>query len=62
MPELPEVEVTRASLAPRLLGAEIRQVRVGKPLTMFRGVLTGVPEYRGDESPLFGGSDDGGRA
>ena len=32
MPELPEVEVTRASLAHRLFGAVIQQVRVGKPL------------------------------
>ena len=32
MPELPEVEVTRLSLAERLRGAEIRAVRLGKPL------------------------------
>ena len=32
MPELPEVEVTRASLADRLLGARVRSVRLGKPL------------------------------
>ena len=32
MPELPEVEVTRASLAHRLSGAVILQVRMGKPL------------------------------
>jgi formamidopyrimidine-DNA glycosylase len=32
MPELPEVEVTRSSLAPRLLGAQVRAVRLGKPL------------------------------
>jgi formamidopyrimidine-DNA glycosylase len=32
MPELPEVEVTRASLAQRMRGAQVRQVRLGKPL------------------------------
>lgn len=32
MPELPEVEVTRASLAERLRGAEILSARLGKPL------------------------------
>ncbi len=32
MPELPEVEVTRASLADRLLGAKVLAVRLGKPL------------------------------
>lgn len=32
MPELPEVEVTRQSLAGRIDGAEIRSVRLGKPL------------------------------
>lgn len=32
MPELPEVEVTRAGLAPRLTGARIHAVRLGKPL------------------------------
>ena len=32
MPELPEVEVTRLSLVERILGAEVRAVRVGKPL------------------------------
>lgn len=38
MPELPEVEVTRASLADRLLGAEVRAVRLGKPLRWPLGV------------------------
>lgn len=38
MPELPEVEVTRASLADRLLGAEVRGVRLGKPLRWPLGV------------------------
>ncbi|MCM2253133.1 MAG: bifunctional DNA-formamidopyrimidine glycosylase/DNA-(apurinic or apyrimidinic site) lyase [Ramlibacter sp.] len=32
MPELPEVEVTRLSLADRIAGARIEGVRVGKPL------------------------------
>jgi formamidopyrimidine-DNA glycosylase len=32
MPELPEVEVTRLSLADRIAGASIESVRVGKPL------------------------------
>ncbi len=32
MPELPEVEVTRASLAERLDGAQVLAVRLGKPL------------------------------
>ena len=32
MPELPEIEVTRASLADRLEGAEVLAVRLGKPL------------------------------
>ena len=32
MPELPEVEVTRASLTDRLAGARVHAVRLGKPL------------------------------
>ena len=40
MPELPEVEVTRASLADRLLGAEVRGARMGKPLRWPLGVAT----------------------
>jgi formamidopyrimidine-DNA glycosylase len=32
MPELPEVEVTRLSLVERIRGAQIRAVRLGKPL------------------------------
>ena len=32
MPELPEVEVTRLSLAPQIEGAQVRAVRLGKPL------------------------------
>ncbi|WP_088284266.1 bifunctional DNA-formamidopyrimidine glycosylase/DNA-(apurinic or apyrimidinic site) lyase [Ideonella sp. A 288] len=41
MPELPEVEVTRATLAGRLHGAVVRQARLGKPL---RWPLGCVPE------------------
>jgi formamidopyrimidine-DNA glycosylase len=32
MPELPEVETTRQSLAPRIAGARVTGVRLGKPL------------------------------
>jgi formamidopyrimidine-DNA glycosylase len=32
MPELPEVEVTRQSLAPQIEGAQVQSVRLGKPL------------------------------
>jgi circadian clock protein KaiC len=28
-------------------------VQVGPPLTQFRGILTGVPDYRGEASPLL---------
>ena len=28
-------------------------VKVGPPLTQFRGILTGVPDYRGEASPLL---------
>jgi len=38
MPELPEVEVTRASLADRLQGAQVQAVRLGKPLRWPLGV------------------------
>lgn len=38
MPELPEVEVTRASLADRLLDARVMGVRLGKPLRWPLGV------------------------
>ena len=38
MPELPEVEVTRASLADRLAGARVQAVRLGKPLRWPLGV------------------------
>lgn len=40
MPELPEVEVTRASLAERLHGAEVQAARLGKPLRWPLGVAT----------------------
>jgi formamidopyrimidine-DNA glycosylase len=38
MPELPEVEVTRRSIAARLLGAQVLSVRCGKPLRWPLGV------------------------
>lgn len=38
MPELPEVEVTRLSLADRIAGARIEAVRVGKPLRWPLGI------------------------
>ena len=38
MPELPEVEVTRLSLADRLRGAQVRGVHLGKPLRWPLGV------------------------
>ncbi len=38
MPELPEVEVTRATLSDRLLGAVVRRARLGKPLRWPLGV------------------------
>jgi formamidopyrimidine-DNA glycosylase len=38
MPELPEVEVTRAALAPALEGAVVRAVRLGKPLRWPLGI------------------------
>ena len=34
-------------------------VRVGKPLTDFRGVLTGTPDYTGQAGPLMGGGGRG---
>ncbi|HWP10303.1 MAG TPA: bifunctional DNA-formamidopyrimidine glycosylase/DNA-(apurinic or apyrimidinic site) lyase [Ramlibacter sp.] len=40
MPELPEVEVTRLSLADRIVGARIESVRVGKPLRWPLGLQT----------------------
>ena len=38
MPELPEVEVTRLSFADRIRGAQVRGVRVGKPLRWPLGI------------------------
>ena len=38
MPELPEVEVTRASFADRIAGARVRAVRLGKPLRWPLGI------------------------
>lgn len=38
MPELPEVEVTRTSLADRLLDARVRSCKMGKPLRWPLGV------------------------
>jgi formamidopyrimidine-DNA glycosylase len=38
MPELPEVEVTRRSLAGRLAGAKLRELRLGKPLRWPLGI------------------------
>lgn len=38
MPELPEVEVTRLSLADRIAGARIESVRLGKPLRWPLGI------------------------
>ncbi len=35
-------------------------VRVGLPLTEFRGVLTGTPEYIGPRNPLLEDRPDGG--
>ncbi|MEO8130867.1 MAG: ATPase domain-containing protein, partial [Bryobacteraceae bacterium] len=34
-------------------------IRVGRPLTEFQGVLTGVPTYIGNQRPLVSGMDDG---
>jgi formamidopyrimidine-DNA glycosylase len=55
MPELPEVEVTRASLAPRITGARIVAARLGKPLRwplggdpqLLTGQRLGLPARRG---------------
>ncbi len=68
MPELPEVEVTRASLADRLLGAQVRGARLGKPLRWPLGVppqqlvgrRVGALQRRGKYlwMPLAGAADD----
>ena len=55
MPELPEVEVTRASLADRLVGARVLDARLGKPLRWplgcavesLRGRIAGQVQRRG---------------
>jgi formamidopyrimidine-DNA glycosylase len=70
MPELPEVEVTRASLAPRIAGARILAARLGKPLRWPLGVdprilighRLGLPARRGKYLwfPLFDADSTGG--
>jgi circadian clock protein KaiC len=37
-------------------------VRIGQPLSAFRGVLTGVPEFLGRTANLFGGGDERSRS
>lgn len=37
----------------RELRIDAHGIRIGKPLTAFRGVLTGTPEYIGDSAPLM---------
>lgn len=70
MPELPEVEVTRASLARRLRGARLHSVRLGKALrwplgcdpSALRGLTAGEMARRGKYLwlPLRGELRDGG--
>ena len=65
MPELPEVEVTRQSFAPRIAGSLVTGVRVGKPLRWALGCDPGslLDRHVGDTSrrgkylwlPLSGG-------
>lgn len=74
MPELPEVEVTRASLADRLVGARVLSARLGKPLRWplglaperLQGQRVGLLQRRGKYLwlPLAGptGSVDGAAA
>jgi formamidopyrimidine-DNA glycosylase len=69
MPELPEVEVTRASLADRLAGARVLDARLGKPLRWplgcapesLRGLVVGKVQRRGKYLwlPLAEASADG---
>jgi circadian clock protein KaiC len=33
-------------------------IHVGRPLTEFQGVLTGVPNYIGSKGPLLSGAED----
>ena len=40
---------------------EANRLRVGKPLTEFRGLLSGIPTFTGKEEKLFGSTDDPGR-
>jgi circadian clock protein KaiC len=42
----------------RELRIDGRGVRVGPPLTHFRGVLTGTPEYLGEQASLMADSLD----
>ncbi|RYG67579.1 circadian clock protein KaiC [bacterium] len=42
----------------RELRIEPSGVRVGEPLSHFRGILTGVPEYIGKDKPEVAGSDE----
>ncbi len=70
MPELPEVEVTRVSLAGRLEGARVLAARVGKPLRRplgrdpdaLRGLVVGAAQRRGKYLwlPLTGAGCGGG--
>jgi formamidopyrimidine-DNA glycosylase len=70
MPELPEVEVTRQSFAPRIEGARITAVALGKPLRWplgcepqaLVGLTAGAATRRGKYIwlPLTGGEQAGG--
>jgi circadian clock protein KaiC len=42
----------------RELRIDAQGIRVGAPLTQFRGVLTGTPEYVGDRDPLMESRND----
>jgi formamidopyrimidine-DNA glycosylase len=66
MPELPEVEITRLSLAPGITGARVLGARLGKALRwplgveldQLRGATVGAPARRGKYLwlPLMGGT------
>lgn len=43
----------------RELSIDSQGVRVGEPLTGFRGILTGTPEYHGEQEPLLEGREGG---
>jgi formamidopyrimidine-DNA glycosylase len=76
MPELPEVEVTRLSVAPDLLGARVLAIEMGRPLrwplgrepAMLAGLVCGEMSRRGKylwlplRSPGDAGPDDSRRA